>query len=256
MNPALAVYTALLLARIGGFVAVAPPFAGRAPRTVRAGLAMALTAFYLGSAAPGWDTTFAQRADQLGSVAYTLALIRETLLGAAMGFAFGLFLLPARIAGEFMTQQVGLAVAPQVGPTGSDLTSALTHVLEAAATMLFLVADGHHVLLASLHASFDWFPLGGDTLPQVGPMIGGLSTAYEMGLLLAGPLALCLFLLAVTMAVMARAAPQLNIYSVGFSLQMLVLLVGGLFLVPDMVRAMNAFLGYSGQTLPQTLAGG
>ena len=39
---------------------------------------------------------------------------------------------------------------------------------------------------------------------------------------------------------MARAAPQLNVYSVGFSLQVLVVLVGGLFLMPEMVRAMNA----------------
>ena len=36
-----------------------------------------------------------------------------------MGFAFGLFLLPARVAGEFITQQVGLNVAPQTGPTGT-----------------------------------------------------------------------------------------------------------------------------------------
>ncbi len=256
MNPTLAVYLALLLARIGAFIAVAPPFAGRAPRMVKVGLAMALTAFYLGSAMPGWDANFAQQASQLGPITYALALVREALLGAAMGFAFGLFLLPARIAGEFMTQQVGLAVAPQVTPSGSDMTSALTHVLEAAAVLVFLAADGHHVLLASLHASFDWFPLGGTTLPQVGPMVGGLATAYEMGLLLAGPLALCLFLLAVTLAVMARAAPQLNVYSVGFSLQMLVVLIGGLFLVPDMVRAMSAFVGYSGQLLPRTLAGG
>ena len=55
-----------------------------------------------------------------------------------------------------------------------------------------------------------------------------------------GPLALCLFLLAIRtacMAVMARAAPQLNIYSVGFTLQVLVVLFGGLFLLPEMIPA-------------------
>ncbi len=95
-------------------------------------------------------------------------------------------------------------------------------------------------MLSVLHASFATFPLGGSNVPHAAPMVNGLATAYEMGLLLAGPLAVCLFLLAVTLAVMARAAPQLNVYSVGFTLQSLVVLFGGLFLLPEMVLTMNA----------------
>ena len=48
---------------------------------------------------------------------------------------------------------------------------------------------------------------------------------------------------AITLAVMARAAPQLNIYSVGFTLQVMVVLFGGLFLLPEIVLMMNA-VGY------------
>src|SRR5262249_32438377 len=157
---------------------------------------------------PGWERIVA-----VDPVLYGLSLIRETLIGAAMGLVFGLFMLPARVAGEFITLQVGLNAAPQVGPTGNDAAGAITNLFETAAALLFLVLDGHHIVIATLHASFSFLPLGGRNLPQGGPMIDGLASSYEMGILLGGPLALCLFLLAVTLAVMARAAPQLNVYS-------------------------------------------
>jgi flagellar biosynthetic protein FliR len=239
-----------VLARVGAFAAVAPPFAGRTPRLVRVGMAMALTAFYVSEVGPGWD-----RAVAIDPLAYALALAREMLIGAAMGFAFSLFLLPARVAGEFVTLQVGLNVAPQVGPTGTDSAGPITNLFETVAALIFLVADGHHVLIGALHASFSVLPLGGPGIPSVGPMMDGLASAYEMGVLLAGPLVLCLFLLAVTLAIMARAAPQLNVYSIGFTLQVLVVLFGGLFLLPDMVQAIHGIVARTGDSLPKLLGG-
>ena len=247
---AVAVYAGLLLARIGAFVAVMPPFAARTPRTVRAAFAVVLTVFYLYSAAPHWDADFAARAADAHPLRYALALIREALLGASMGFAFALFLLPARLAGEFVTLQIGLNAAQAQSPSGPDGGGPLTNLFETASGMLFLVADGHHLVLLALHASFGTLPLGGTVLPDANPMLDGLSTAYQLGVLLAGPLAVCLFLLSVTLAIMTRAAPQLNIYSVGFTLQVFVTLLGGLFLLPELVRALTVVVEHTKQTLP------
>lgn len=249
MSSALAVYTGLLLARLGAFVAAMPLFGARTPRAVRAGFVVALAAFYLNTAPPPTNQP-PGAAIEVESVRYGLALAREGLIGAAMGFAFGLFLLPARVAGEFITTQVGLNIAPLPGPTGDAGAGPLTTVFETVAGLLFLIADGHHVVLAALHASFAMYPLGGTNVPQAAGAVNGLATAYEMGVLLAAPLAVCLFLLAVTLAVMARAAPQLNIYSVGFSLQVLVVLFGGLFLLPEFVLTLHAIIARLGATLP------
>lgn len=247
---AVAVYAGLLLARIGAFVAVMPPFAARTPRTVRAAFAIALAAFYLSAAAPGWDAGFAAKAADAHPLRYALALVRETLLGASMGFAFALFLLPARLAGEFVTLQIGLNAAMAQSPSGPDGGGPLTNTFETAAGLLFLVADGHHLVFIALHASFGTLPLGGSVLPDANPMLNGLGTAYEMGVLLAAPLALCLFLLSVTLAIMTRAAPQLNVYSVGFTLQVFVMLLGGLFLLPELVRALGVVVAHTQDTLP------
>lgn len=253
---ALSVYVGLVLARVGAFMAVLPPFASRTPRTIRAAVALALTAFYVGSAAPNWDEAFARTAAELPPILYTVALVREALIGAAMGFAFALLQLPARLAGEFVTQQIGLAISPSAGPAGGEGAGPLTNVFETTAALLFLVVDGHHVLFATFHASFAALPLGGPALPQVNGMIGGLATAYELGLLVAAPLAVCLFLLSVVLAILTRAAPQLNVYSVGFTLQVFVALFGTLFLLPELVRSLVLAGAKSGTAADAILRGG
>ncbi len=255
MTPEFAVYVGLILARVGAFVAVMPPFATRTPRSVRAAFAVALTAFYLTSAAPTWDADFARNMADAQPLRYALALVREALLGASMGFAFALFLLPARIAGEFVTQQIGLNAAQATGPTGDGGAGPLTNAFETAGGLLFLGMDGHHTVLLALHGSFGVMPLGGDLMPHANPMLGGLASAYEMGLLLAAPLALCLFLLSVALAIMTRAAPQLNVYSIGFTLQVTVVLIGTLFLLPEIVRSLGVVIGRTGQSLPRFFGG-
>jgi flagellar biosynthetic protein FliR len=254
MTPALAVYVGLLLARVGAFVAVLPPFAGRTPRTVRAAFAVVLTVFYLTSAAPSWDPDFARHAADVHPLRYALALLREALLGAAMGFTFALFLLPARIAGEFVTVQIGLNAAQAQSPAGGESGGPITVLFETTGGMLFLAADGHHAVLLALHASFAALPLGGVVVPEANPMLAGLKSAYELGLLVAGPLALCLFLLSVSLAIMTRAAPQLNVYSVGFTLQVFVLLLGGLFLLPEVARGLSVAVGHNAAALPGGMA--
>lgn len=251
MTPVAVIVAGLVLARVGAFAAVMPLAASNTPRVVRAGFAIVLTAFYLGNAAL---PPVSQTADPHPLV-YAIALVREALIGSAMGLAFGLFLLPARVAGEFVTLQIGLNVSPQAGPTGTESAGPLTHVFETVAGMVFLVGDGLHVVLGILHSSFHTLPLGGNLVPQAGPMVSGLAMAYEMGLLLAAPLALCLFLLSVSLALMARAAPQLNVYSIGFTLQVVVALVGGLFLAPELVRALAVIMARTGQFAPFALEG-
>lgn len=255
MTPAVVVYVGLVISRIGAFVGVMPLFGARTPRTVRVGLAVALAAFYLGTVAPGWDPALAKQATEINAVVYALAVARETLIGAAMGLAFGLFLLPAHVAGEFITHQIGLNVAPVGSAASGESAGVLTNIFEIVGGLIFLIADGHHVVLGVLHASFFSLPLGGAMIPQVGPMVGGLATAYEMGLLLAGPLTLCLLLLSVTLAIMARTAPQLNVYSVGFTLQIMVVLFGGLFLLPEFILTLHAIIGRAGAALALTVGG-
>ncbi|MCS7270947.1 MAG: flagellar biosynthetic protein FliR [Gemmataceae bacterium] len=234
-----AAYGGLLLARIAAWVVATPLVAGRAPMSVRGGLAVTLAAFYLVGQPPPWDARWAAAAETISSGLYLLALFREVLIGLVLGVLFGLWLLPARVAGEFLTFQIGLNAAPLPGPTGEEGAGSVTSLMEILATLVFFSLDGHHILLTVLHTSWAVLPLAGATLPPLTPAINGMATAYELGLLLAAPVAACLLLLSVTLAVMARTAPQLNIYSIGFTLQVMVLMLAGGLLLPEMVHSMQ-----------------
>ncbi|MBY0230987.1 MAG: flagellar biosynthetic protein FliR [Gemmataceae bacterium] len=244
----------LVVARVGAFVAVMPLFSGQGtPRVVRVGLALSLSVFFFAHLGVPADVARIQASGQMSWLLLGLSLGREAVLGAVVALLFSLFLAPLRIAGEFVTQQIGLAPAGLLGASFSSPASPLTVILESLGGLVFLELDGHHIVLAVLHASFAKYPLGGLALPTGTAAVGGVAAAEAMGVMLAGPLALALFLLTVSLALMGRAVPQLNIYSVGFALQSLVCLVAALLLLPDLIKLIAAALARMGQLIQNAL---
>jgi flagellar biosynthetic protein FliR len=228
----------LLLARLGTFLSVVPLFGGRnTPRTVKIGLAFALAVFWFDPAATVADPGLAR--SDISWPAFGMALGREALLGMILGYTLGLLLVPARVAGEFITQQMGLTLGNIIDPASESSTGAITQILEMLAILLFFGLDGHHVFLAVFHGTLARWPLGGPIrIPPITELIAAGSAAEESGLLLAAPLGAILFLTTVILALMARASPQMNIFSVGFALQISAGLVGALLLLPDLLRAL------------------
>lgn len=230
----------LILARTGAFVAVLPLLGTvSTPRTVKVGLSVALAVLYFvllgGSAAPESLT----KDGPVSWLAFAVVLMKETLLGAFLGYAMSLVLLPVRIAGEYLGQEMGFALAAQADPTAGNSSIVITQIFEMLAGVLFLGLDGHHLFLAALHSTFLRIPLGGwSGMSAVGPMTAGLASAQEWGMSLAAPVGAVLFLTSIVLAFMTRAAPQLNVFSLGFALR-IGLGLGGLFvLMPDFASSL------------------
>jgi flagellar biosynthesis protein FliR len=123
-------------------------------------------------------------------------------------------------------------------------------VFETLGCVLFLSLDGPHVFLAALHSTFVRWPVGG--LPVALPipnLVAGASATQELGVLLAAPLVLCLFLTTVVLAFVARAAPQMNLHSVGFALRLGAGLLAAVLLLPDMIGVMVGILGHVSQLI-------
>ncbi|HZU37830.1 MAG TPA: flagellar biosynthetic protein FliR [Gemmataceae bacterium] len=228
----------LILARVGTFVATLPLFGGSdVPRVVKIGLTFGLSCLWFGSGLPSLDGLVASAG--VGWPPYVLALAREAVLGAVLGFAFGLIFVPLRVAGEYIGQEMGLALAPLVDPTSDNPAAVVTQVFEMLGMLLFLGLDGHHAFLAGLHVTFVHWPIGGTGgLPGIPFLVRGASAAQEWGLLLAAPIGICLFATTVLLTLFARAAPQLNTFSVGMALRVVVGLVATIVLLPSMVAAL------------------
>ncbi len=229
----------LILARVGTFVTVLPLFGTNSvPRMVRVGLAVALTLFWFDfSKAPGDE--FLSRAESVPWLAFGVALAREAILGALLGYMLGLLLAPARIAGEFIGQEMGLAFGNLIDPTSAQPSGPVTQIFEMIGILVFFGLDGHQLFLIALHATFGRWPLGGSlTALPVAQLVTGAATAEEWGILLAAPLAFCLFLTTAVLALMARAAPGL---------------VACIILLPDILRGMAHIFGRMGEFLVRSI---
>lgn len=237
---------ALILARVGTFLAVLPLLGGQnVPRMVKLGLAVALSCqwFMAFGTVPGQELT--ERLAQPQWLSFGLALGREAFLGGVLGFAFGLFLVPMRIAGEFISQEMGLSLGAMVDPTSSQPASAITQMFEMLGSLIFLGMDGHHVFLAVLHGTFVTWPVGGDAPgTPVSSLVSGAASAEEWGVLLALPVVICLFVTSVLLALMARAVPTMNIFTVGFALRIGAGLVAAVVLMPQMLAAAVSIFGH------------
>ena len=237
---------ALTLVRVGTFVSVTPLLGStNAPRTVKVGLTLVLSAvcFDIGGAGPR-VAGVALSSGAIGWFPFSLALGREALLGSVLGFAFGLFLVPARVAGDLIAQETGLTFASVVTASGDGSANPFSVLLEMLASLVFFALDLHHVFLLTLQHSFTQYPIGQAFAMPNWDLIGAASTAQEGGLLLAAPLALCLFLTTVVLALMTRAAPQLNLYSVGFPVRILVSFIAMLLMLPAILNGIVGMFAY------------
>ena len=237
---------ALTLARVATFIYVLPLLGGaNMPRTVKIGLSLALTVLFFSEASGA--LALAGGATALGLTSWLglgLALGREMILGGVLGFALGLFLLPAHVAAEFITQEAGLSFANVLTASGGGSANALTVIFEMLASVAFLTLDLHHSFLLLLQQTFHHLPIGqGFRLPNW-DLVAAVGAGEEGGILLVAPVVLCLFLTTVVLALMTRAAPQLNLYSVGFPLRVLVCLGASLLMLPQILSGMIGMFSY------------
>lgn len=242
---------ALILARTGAFVSMLPLFGGKSsPHTVKAGLAVALAVFYFMVRVNPAPLPALAETGIASWLTFGVVLGREVLLGAFLGFVMSLVLLPVQIAGDYLGQEMGLALAAQADPTATNQSLVLSQILQMLAGILFLGLNGHHFFFAALHGTFLYIPIGGwSGLSAAEPMTAGLSSAQEWGLVLAAPVGALLFLCSVVLALLTRAAPQMNLFAVGFGLRIGLGLIALFVLVPDFLKALVHALAHMSSLL-------
>lgn len=238
----------LVLARVSAFMATIPYLGGRfVPGMAKAGVALALTCFwFIESDTLSVDVVVAMHSQPW--MAFALAVGREVILGCALGYVFGLFLVPFQVAGAYISQEMGLTLGTITYPTRPQVTTIMAEIFQLFGVMLFFTQNVHHVFLSALHASFEKQPIGRPFMAvSVGTALSAMSAATEWGLILAAPIACCLFITSLILGLMAKTAPQLNLMSFGFALRLLVGLVATWTLWPSLAPRMNVILQqYSG----------
>lgn len=213
--------------RTGAALALLPGI-GQAllPLRVRIGLSLAVGLLVIEIAAP----VTPQGTAILGFVT------GEILIGAAIGILLQAIFASANIAGEIISQAMGLGFATILAPGG--LTSpVLTTFLSLSLWLVFVGNDGHARLFALIVDSYRTLPPGSGVAAEAVTRLGG--SAFATGLTLALPLAGVLVLVNLWLAVLSRSAPQLNLFSIGFATLMAAGLVALPLVYPRLLASMQ-----------------
>lgn len=149
-----------------------------------------------------------------------LLILEQVLIGAMFGFILQLFFHLFAVAGQIIAMQMGLGFAsPWCNLTNGVSVPVLGQFMLMLVTLLFLAINGHLVALEILAESFVTLPYGqGFMVNHYWTLAGKLSWVIGAGLLLTLPAVTALLVINLAFGVMTRAAPQLNIFSIGFPL--------------------------------------
>lgn len=200
------------MTRILGLIATAPLFGNLSiPVRVKIGLGIMLTLII----AP---TVPAVPAADPMSLAGLLIGIQQLLIGLSMGFAMRVVFAAVEMAGEVAGLSMGFGFATFFDPQTRARTSAIAQFLSLLALMLFLALNIHLSMVATLAESFVSMPISATAIDglafrQIAHWGGTIFTA---GAQLALPVIAVLLLTNIALGILTRAAPQLNLFGIGF----------------------------------------
>ena len=209
----------LVFLRVSALLAVAPIFGhrlylGRAK--VGLGIMVSFIAFPLVS----------QSGIQVpeGVFPYTFMMVGEVIMGLILGFVVLLLFIGIQFAGQLAGLQMGFGIVNVIDPQSSEQVSIIGQFLNILAILLVLTLNGHHLILQGLVHSFEVVPLGGIEFKEVvmQKLVVLSNEVFIIAIKISIPVLLSLFLISVAMGILARTVPQMNVFIVGFPVQLAV----------------------------------
>jgi flagellar biosynthetic protein FliR len=203
----------LVLVRVSAMLFLVPIFSQtQIPRLVRFGLGLLLAFVVVRTVPP--------MAPLGGLGMLTVAILAQVFVGLVFGFVAFLLFTGIQFAGEIIDIQIGFAVVNIINPLTSQSVTVIGEFQLALATLLYLAADAHHTLVAGIAGSFQLVPLPFAGAPEL--VAGDVVRFFAQSLFI---VAVALFLVNVMLGLIARVAPQMNVFIVGFPIQIAVGLI-------------------------------
>ena len=235
----------LALVRATAWLSFVPPFASNAvPRVVRLGLAAALALAVTSqlSSAPG----LAAGVSTLSTAGFISDLALQAATGCVLGFITSLLLSVLSAAGSLTDMTSGLAAATMFDPisgTGNPVTANIFNVLM---TTLLFATGGDLLIVKGFMTSFQAIGLSAKSVHLLGTtLLSETGFFFLSAVEIAGPVLGAMFLAYVAFGLLTRSAPQLNVMSLGFALNIALALVVVAACLPLLPGALNTLVDRS-----------
>lgn len=181
------------------------------PNRVKVGLAFAIAIVVAPLVPPNLPSPASPEA--LGTLVYQVAV------GAVIGLSARLAFAAVELAGEMIGLQMGLSFATFIDPQNSQPAPLIGSFLGLIAMLVFLAVDGHLALVGSLAESFRVSPA---SFLDMKAVVRWGSEMFRFGLHISLPVVAAMLVANIALAILVRAAPQLNLFSVGFPATLLI----------------------------------
>lgn len=239
---------AAVLLRLGGLVLVLPfSTTGMVNARARGAFVLYATiAIVLGVAGPTRDVPHS-------ALDWLLFLGPEVALGAGIGLLARLVLAAGTAMGQSASMMLGLGFATFVDPGSGAVTDSVGRIVRLVAGLLLVIVDAHLLLFEAVADSFQFLPAGAATWLQVAAASDGIvaegAKLFEIALRLAAPIFCGVTMVYVVLAVVARVAPQMNLFAFGFVLT----IPTGLFLLASSAPQIVTVFSMEWYALPQRI---
>lgn len=206
----------LVLTRILAMIIQVPVLGGQViPVQVRLGLGLVLAAVLI-----PWQP-LSPDAPSIGLLAFTVAVLKELIVGTLAAFAAALTFGAVQIAAELMGLQSGFGAGRIFNPLIGEGSSDYSQLFVMFAMLVFLMIDGHHLFILAMQRTFEAIPVNG-TLPldSMNQLIGLAALLIVAGIRMALPVLMALIITDLALGLVARVAPQMQIFFLGMPLKM------------------------------------
>ncbi len=229
-------YILLILVRIASFVYVAPFFGEKGvPAQTKIGLSF-FTALVLYNVVPHPELEYA------GVIGFAVAVLKEGITGLLIGFAAYICNSIVVFAGNIIDMDIGLSMAQAFNPDMSMQMTSTGYLYYYLIFAFMLASNMHHYILRAVCDSFYVVPIGGAVFEWDSLLVS--MTTYMMDLFVIGfriflPIFAVIMIMNVVLGIMAKVAPQMNMFSIGIQLKVLVgytILFLVIFLFPNIAN--------------------
>ena len=208
----------LVATRISGIFVSAPIFSSRnIPGKIKILLVLFIALVLLPAISQKYATVIPTE-----FLPYILCLAMEFIIGASLGLILAIFFAIIQVAGQLLDTQVGFGIVNVVDPQTGIQLPVLGNFVQMLFTIVFFVSDLHHIFLLALVDSFNSLPLTSAVLQSqtslfiLALFISMFKTAFQIAM----PLLMTTLLVDVSMGMLARTMPQMNVFVVGIPLKL------------------------------------
>ncbi|MBR1741908.1 MAG: flagellar biosynthetic protein FliR [Lachnospiraceae bacterium] len=211
-------YAILVFARVSMVMVMAPFFSNtNISRRLKAAIAFFLSVIVM-------NTVDYTAVSYTGAIGYSILLLKEAITGLLIGAGAGLCMYILNFSGNMIDMEIGFAMAMEMDPTTQVQTTITATLFTSAFMLMFIANDMHYYIIKALCDSYKMIPVGGAALS---PFMYQIAVQYITDFFIIGfriilPIFSCILVINVVLGILAKVAPQMNMFVIGIQLKLFV----------------------------------